>query len=184
MAEEQLEIVDPAGTTIGTASRSKMHGNPALLHKVVHVLVFNTAGELLLQKRSLKKDVAPGMWDTSVGGHVGQGEDLLTAARREMQEELGVTPEHDLEYLYSYIYANEYESELVFTWRCMHDGPFRFNPEEIDDIRFWTIKELTHMQKSDLLSGNFMAEFRSYRNYLSAEFRHFRLRHFSKYGTR
>ena len=76
--------------------------DPSLLHKVVHVLVFNDAGNLLLQKRSMNKDVAPGKWDTSVGGHVSPGEDLKTAALREMKEELGVIPE-DIEPLYSYI---------------------------------------------------------------------------------
>ncbi|HIJ60603.1 MAG TPA: NUDIX domain-containing protein, partial [Nitrospirae bacterium] len=77
MDEEFLEIVDADGNTIGTALRSDVHGNPALLHKVVHVLVFNKRGDLLLQKRSLSKDVAPGKWDTSVGGHVSPNEDLV-----------------------------------------------------------------------------------------------------------
>src|ERR1700686_4931160 len=89
MQEEMIEIVDTEGSTIGIRRRSEVHGNPSLLHKVVHVLVFNDAGNLLLQKRSMNKDVAPGKWDTSVGGHVSPSEDLKTAALREMKEELG-----------------------------------------------------------------------------------------------
>ena len=66
MAEEYLEVVDEKGRIITSLPRSEIHGNPSLMHKVVHVLVFNDKGELLLQKRSMNKDVAPGKWDTSV----------------------------------------------------------------------------------------------------------------------
>ena len=82
--EEQLEIVDYKGEVIGSAPRSEIHGNPSLIHRVVHVLVLNKKGEILLQKRSRNKDVAPGRWDTSVGGHVGIGEDLVSSSKREM----------------------------------------------------------------------------------------------------
>ena len=87
--DEYLEIVNEKGEIIGSAQRSEIHGNPSLMHKVVHVLVFNREGDLLLQKRSQNKDVAPGKWDTSVGGHVEAGEDLLGSCKREMLEELG-----------------------------------------------------------------------------------------------
>lgn len=87
--EELLEVVNYKGEVIGILPRSHIHGNPSLVHRVVHVLVFNSKGELLLQKRSLTRDVAPGKWDTSVGGHINPGEDPLEAARREMKEELG-----------------------------------------------------------------------------------------------
>jgi isopentenyldiphosphate isomerase len=131
-ADEYLEVVNEKGEIIGYAQRSEIHGNPSLMHKVVHVLVFNRKGDLLgnpslmhkvvhvlvfnrkgdllLQKRSQHKDVAPGKWDTSVGGHVEAGEDMLSSCKREMQEELGIT-EIEPEYLYSYIHRNNYESE-------------------------------------------------------------------------
>src|SRR3990172_7021722 len=88
--DETLEVVDKDGNVLGLAKRSEIHGNPSLVHRVVHVLVFNSKGDLLLQKRSMNKDVAPGTWDTSVGGHVNPGEDIPEAARREMKEELGI----------------------------------------------------------------------------------------------
>ena len=77
--EERLDVVNESGEIIDTLARSEIHGNPELLHMVVHVLVFNAKGELLLQKRSMDKDVAPGRWDTSVGGHVNAGEGLADA---------------------------------------------------------------------------------------------------------
>jgi isopentenyldiphosphate isomerase len=85
---EILEVVDKYGNVLKLAKRSEIHRNPSLIHRVVHVLVFDKKGRLLLQKRSLNKDVAPGKWDTSVGGHVNPGEDILEAAKREMKEEL------------------------------------------------------------------------------------------------
>lgn len=161
MQEEMLEIVDRDGNTLSIAPRSQIHGNPSLLHKVVHVLVFNDKGDLLLQKRAMNKDVAPGKWDTSVGGHVSAGEDLTTSAQRETEEELGFIPD-DFKYLYSYIHSNPYESELVFTHSCLHNGPFKFNANEIDEIRFWSIAEIKVVMGKGILSDNFESEIITY----------------------
>jgi len=166
MDEELLELVNKHGATIGSASRSAIHGDPSRLHKVVHILVFNTSGRLLLQKRSLHKDVAPGKWDTSVGGHVWYGETALHAALREMSEELGVSPNKKLEYLYSSIYTNEYESEFVVTFRCVHNGPFTINRDEIDAIQFYNVDELLTMPDNSFLSNNFLHELKNYTTYL------------------
>ena len=161
MQEEILEIVDREGKTLGLAPRSEIHGNPSLLHKVVHVLVFNENGELLLQKRSMNKDVAPGKWDTSVGGHISVNEDLIEAAKREMEEELGIISEN-IKHLYSYIHSNHYESELVYTHSCMHNGPFSFNQEEIDEVKFWNLEDIRNVMGQGILSDNFESEIIKY----------------------
>jgi len=161
MDDELLEIVDKNGKTLGIATRSSIHGNPALLHKVVHVLVFNSNGELLLQKRSLSKDVAPGKWDTSVGGHVSAEEDIPSAVYREMKEELGVDTCKP-GFLYSYTHSNTYESELVFTHSCIHNGPFSYNAREIDAVKFWRIEEIKEALGTDALSDYFEEEFAKY----------------------
>ena len=135
-SEERLEIVNYRGEVIGHALRSEIHGNPSMMHRVVHVLVFNSKGDVLLQKRSQNKDVAPGKWDTSVGGHVAVGESLTSSSRREMYEELGVEG-HEPEYLYSYKHSNAYETERVMTYRCIIEEEFSFDREEIYEIRFW-----------------------------------------------
>jgi len=160
-ADESLEIVNEKGETIGYAQRSEIHGNPSLMHKVVHVLVFNRRGELLLQKRSQNRDVAPGKWDTSVGGHVEAGEDLLRSCKREMQEELGITG-FNPEYLYSYIHRNSYESEFVSTYRCFYDGEITYNRFEIEEIRFWNTQEIKEALGQRIFSDNFEDEFRRY----------------------
>jgi isopentenyl-diphosphate delta-isomerase type 1 len=166
MGEELLEIVNEKGEVIRTAKRSEIHGNNQLLHRVVHLLVFNSKGEILLQKRSMTKDVAPGKWDTSVGGHVGVGETLEEALRREMEEELGISVK-DTTFLYSYIHTNPYESELVYTFKCTYNGPFKHNKEEIDDLRFWSISELQEVVGKGILSDNFEEELQRYIEYTS-----------------
>ncbi len=159
--EEQLEIVNEKGEVIGLAPRSVIHGNPSLIHRVVHVLVFDSESRLLLQKRSLNKDVAPGKWDTSVGGHVGPGETLSLSARREMEEELGING-CDIEYLYTYTHTNPYETELVTTYRCAYSGEIAFSPDEIDEVRYWSLEEIKEVMGKGILSDNFEHEFATY----------------------
>ncbi len=159
--EEFLEVINEHGDTIKTLPRSVVHGDPSLMHKVVHVLVFNKNGELLLQKRSMNKDVAPGKWDTSVGGHVNAGETIIEALSREMEEELGITT-CEPEFLYTYIHSNQYESELVYTHSCVHSGQIRFNKDEIDEIRFWTSDEIKQNLGKGIFSDNFEHEIMTY----------------------
>ena len=56
---------------------------------VVHICIFNSAGEMLLQQRSMKKDAFPGMWDVSAAGGIRAGENSRQGAEREVREELG-----------------------------------------------------------------------------------------------
>lgn len=158
---ELLAVVNSRGEIIKTLPRSEIHGNPLLMHRVVHVLVFNSKGELLLQKRSMNKDVAAGKWDTSVGGHVNSGESIDEAVKREMEEELGITSS-DLDFLYTYIHSNEYETELVYTYSCLHDGEVNFQKDEIDEVRPWGMEEIKRNLGNGTLSDNFEHEIQTY----------------------
>jgi len=88
--EEVFDVVDEADEVTGQATRSEVHAKK-LLHRAVHVFVVNRHGDLLLQKRSRFKDMHPGVWDSSVSGHLDAGEDYTTAAVRELEEEMGIT---------------------------------------------------------------------------------------------
>ncbi len=159
--DEMLEVVDSDGNVLRLAARSEIHGNPSLVHRVVHVLVFDARGRLLLQKRSKNKDVAPGKWDTSVGGHVSPGEDTESAALREMREELGIQAVK-LAFLYRYLFPNHIESELVTSYSCVYGGEIHFNREEIDEVRHWTIREIRETIGKGVFSNHFETEIRNY----------------------
>ena len=156
---ELLEVVDEAGRVLGLAPRSQCHGNPALAHRAVHVFVRDGARRVFLQKRSLRKRIQPGKWDTSVGGHVDPGESYERAAVRELQEELGVdliTPgeQSRLVHRHDYVWRTSIETELVRTFELICDGPFRLHPDEIDDGRFWTVAELCAAVGQGVLTAN------------------------------
>jgi len=92
---EYLPLVDEDGTVTGKELRSVCHnGVSMLLHPVVHLHIFNPSGALYLQKRPMHKDVQPGRWDTSVGGHVDPGETIGEALVREVREETGLSAEN------------------------------------------------------------------------------------------
>ena len=158
---EILEVVDEKGDVLKLAKRYEIHSDPSLMHRVVHVLVFDNKGRLLLQKRSCNKDVAPGKWDTSVGGHINPGEDIHEAAKREMKEELGIS-DCRLDYLYAYLFSNHIESELVSTFFCVYNGKFFFNKDEIDEIAFWDMKKIKENLGKNIFSGHFEKEISAY----------------------
>lgn len=157
-SEEMFPIVDEAGNIVGTATRGRCHDGSKLLHPVVHLHVFNSKGELFLQKRPEWKDIQPGKWDTSVGGHVDLGESVETALRREAREELGIenfTPEP----LKHYVFESDREKELVFSYKTVHDSPI--NPgAELDGGRFWTMDEIRKEMGKGVFTPNFENEFR------------------------
>ncbi len=161
MEEEIFDVVDFHDQVVGEAIRSDVHGNPALIHRVAHVLVFNGKGELYLQKRSLTKDVQPGKWDTSVGGHLDKGESYSVAAKREMEEELGIDS-GKIQYLYKYLHSNQYESEYVSTFQCLWDGPIVIDKDEIAEGKFWSLEEIRQQEDSGCFTPNFLDELTRY----------------------
>ena len=144
--EEYFDIVDENDQVIGTAPRSRCHGDPSLIHRTAHVVVLHPDGQrILLQKRAMTKDIQPGKWDTAVGGHLAHGESYEDGARREMSEELGLPRDLPLKFLFRSEIRNEIESENVGIFLLVSEGPFHFQQEEIDEVRFFTREELaTH----------------------------------------
>lgn len=143
---------------IGRSTRGECHGNPALVHAVARVHVWDRQGRLLLQLRSDSKDIQPGKWDTAVGGHLLPGEEAATAARREMQEELGVAPDR-LVFLHRFQMRSPVETEWVTTFAARHEGPFAPHPSEIADLRFWTRAEIAAALGTGRLTPAFEDEF-------------------------
>ncbi|MBN2433948.1 MAG: NUDIX domain-containing protein [Spirochaetes bacterium] len=160
--EEFFDVVDDNNRVIGRAARSECHGNPDLAHRVVHVLVFNSAGQLYLQKRSMTKDIQPGFWDTSVGGHLMEGESYPDAAIREMKEELDIEGV-ELEELYGYVLRNSIETEFITTFRTVYDGEINPDPGEISEGRFFDLEKIESLMGTGYFSSNFEDEFNLYK---------------------
>jgi isopentenyldiphosphate isomerase len=130
------------------------------VHRTAHVVVFSSDGRLLLQKRSADKDIQPGKWDTAVGGHLAPGETYEQGARREMSEEIGVPSDLPLTWLFRSKIRNEIESENVGVFRLDYDGPFHAQEEEIDDLKFWSIRSLRQALGTGVFTPNLELEIR------------------------
>ena len=155
---EIFPVVEESGLVVGRAERSYCHGGSRLLHPVVHLHVIDREACLYLQKRSMKKDVQPGKWDTAVGGHVGYGESLVEALFRESMEELHLTRFNPV-YIGTYPYDSDRERELVNIFAAV--GSFDICPDmdEVTDGRYWTMAEIDGAMGTGVFTPNFEMEF-------------------------
>ncbi|MFA6543601.1 MAG: NUDIX domain-containing protein [Limisphaerales bacterium] len=131
MSDEIFDVVDNRDRVIGRQSRREVH-RLGLKHRAVHVLVFNTRGEVYLQKRSFKKDTFPGAWDSSASGHVDSGETYDACAVREVREEIGLFLHRSPKRLFKIEACEQTGCEFVWVYRSESDGPFRLNPDELE----------------------------------------------------
>lgn len=156
--DELLPLVDENGNITGAATRGECHNGSMMMHPVVHLHVFNSKGELYLQKRPEWKDIQPGKWDTAVGGHIDLGEHVEQALFREAGEELGIegfTPEA----LPQYVFRSERECEMVYPYKTVYDKDIHPS-EETSGGRFWNMDEIRESIGKDILTPNFEQEFK------------------------
>ncbi len=145
---ELFQLCDAEGRPLGSASREECHGNPRLIHMVIHLHVRDGSGRLYLQRRALTKDTNPGLWDTSVGGHVTAGESPRSALLREAREELGIDAAAARS-LYGFLYkSGSFETEYAFSFTLSWDTGIRADavirpdPAEIAEGRFFSLEEI------------------------------------------
>jgi isopentenyldiphosphate isomerase len=142
MKEEIFDVVNEQDEVIGQRTRNEVH-RLGLMHRAVHVLAFNAAGQVFLQKRSMKKDRQPGLWDSSASGHVEAGEDYDTCAVRELYEEIGLQMPNLPRRLFKLGACPETDQEHLWVYRCEAEGPFRLDPEEVERGRWFAREEVT-----------------------------------------
>ena len=132
VSRELLDVVDEDDRCLAVKTRGEIHAR-GLMHRAVHILVFNRRGEVFLQKRSMSKDEQPGKWDSSAAGHVDSGEAYLDCAVREIREELGIVADGPMEELFKLPATLRTGNEHCMVYRYRHDGPLVLHPHEIDD---------------------------------------------------
>lgn len=162
-AGDLLDVVDAHDRVIGVATRAQVHADH-LYHRAVHIVVHDAAGRIYVQRRSELKDCAPGLWDTSAAGHVGHGEDYVSAAMRELAEELGLR-KVALASLGAIAASADtgFEFVQVFVVEA-NDEPVP-DPEEIAEARWCGVGELAAWiaREPQLFTASFRHIFASYR---------------------
>jgi isopentenyldiphosphate isomerase len=148
MSDEIFDIVNDRDEVTGQAPRREVHAR-GLWHRAVHVLVFNARGDVFLQKRSLKKDTAPGLWDSSSSGHVDAGEDYDACAIRELREEIGLVASVPPQRLFKVNAGPATGWEFCWVYRCAAEGPFVLHPEEIETGGWFAPEEVTRRVKEE-----------------------------------
>jgi 16S rRNA (adenine1518-N6/adenine1519-N6)-dimethyltransferase len=150
---EIFDVVDADDRVTGQLSRHEVH-RQKLLHRAVHVFVFNARGDLFLQRRSRWKDTHPLRWDSSAAGHVNAGQTYAETAPREIEEELGVSA--PVEEIAALPPSAATGWEHVRLYRAHHDGPFHLHPAELDGGGFFTLDQIdrwTHARPEDFATG-------------------------------
>ena len=146
--EDIFDIVNEQDQVIGKAPRSVIH-QKGHLHRAAHMLIYNQQGQILLQLRSSTKDRHPNKWDSSASGHVDTGEDYLTAAKRETEEELGLSPVPTLIEMAYITVAPETDQEFIKLYIGSSNGPFSPCPNEIQKIEWFSPEQIIHLIENE-----------------------------------
>lgn len=164
---EWFPIVLPSGMVVGRSTREYCHGGSKPLHPVIHIHIIDRFSRIYLQKRSMRKDIQPGKWDTAVGGHVSYGESLIEAVYREASEELGFTEFNPI-YLETYEFESAVEKEMVNVFAAV--GSYELHPDldEVDEGRWWDLADIDANMGKGIFTPNFESEFQMIRGSLLA----------------
>ncbi len=138
--KEKVAIVDEKNQVIGSDTRENMRSH-GLIHRATYILVFNSKGQIFVQKRTMIKDIFPGYYDLCAGGVVQTGETNKESAIRELEEELGIS---DVAIKFLFEFYGEYAGSRVWgsVYTCIYDGQIRLQEEEIEEGAFYSIEEV------------------------------------------
>jgi isopentenyl-diphosphate Delta-isomerase len=141
---EQVILVDEADNEIGTMEKMEAH-EKGVLHRAFSVLLYNSKGHILLQKRSKTKYHSAGLWTNTCCSHPRPGESILLAARRKLMQEMGI--DFQPEFAFKFIYQTNLEHRLIeheydHVLVGQYEGEFETNPEEVEDWKFVDSAEL------------------------------------------
>lgn len=149
--EQRVMLVNEADEITGEMEKLEAHRR-GVLHRAFSVFIFNSRGEMLLQRRALDKYHSPGLWTNTCCSHPSPGEELGQAAGRRLLEEMGFTTA--LDKLFSFIYRAEFANGLVehefdHVFAGVYEGPLRPDPAEVMDTAYYPLSRITTMLEND-----------------------------------
>lgn len=142
--EEQVVLVNENDEILGLMNKQEAH-EKGILHRAFSVFLFNTKGEMLLQKRVAGKYHSPSCWTNAVCSHPRNGETYLDAAHRRMLEELGIKTQLTEKFHFIYkadVGQNLWEHELDYVFFGEYEGEFQLNPSEVEAVRYISSEDL------------------------------------------
>ncbi len=157
--EELIDVLDENGVKTGEILTRKEIHKRGLLHRAIAVAVINEQNQILVQQRSFKKEKNTGMWDISVAGHISSGQDALSAASREINEEISVNLGFNVDikefrYMFSYrkeeILKENYIERQFYDFFILRKNGLRtedikVQESEVEQIKFVSVSELNEM---------------------------------------
>jgi isopentenyl-diphosphate delta-isomerase len=149
--EEQLILVDERNRATGTGGKTAIH-RAGLLHRAFSIFIVDDRGRIVLQQRNRKKYHSGGLWANSCCGHPRPGERTVTAARRRLNEELGVTSELSFGFFARYqteLDHGMHENELVYVYFGPLTSQPQPDPAEVADIAHLSCAEISRRIKHD-----------------------------------
>jgi len=146
-ADEIVAIVDERNNVVGSAPRREMRAK-RLPHRSTYILVFNSQGQLYVQKRTLTQDLFPGYYDPAAGGVVLAGESYEEGARRELEEEMGIR-DVPLSWLFDFFYSDDLTRVWGGVFSCAYDGRIVLQPEEIESGAFLLISDILRRAQTE-----------------------------------
>lgn len=167
VAGEFFPVVEPNGLVVGRSTREYCHSGAKPLHPVIHIHIIDRYSRVYLQKRSMRKDIQPGKWDTAVGGHVSYGESILEAVYREASEELGFSEFNPI-HIETYEFESQIEREMVNVFAVI--GSYDLHPDldEVEEGRWWDLADIDSGIGRGIFTPNFESEFQMIRPQLLA----------------
>jgi len=158
--QEYVYHVDGNDKVLRKVTRKEMR-EKTLLHRISDILVFNSKGEILVHKRTITKDLFPGFYAVLVGGSVSYGETYDECAQREVHEEIGIKNAH-LKFLFKFTYIGPHNKSLGHVYKMIHNGPFKFQKEEIALAGFMSLSKLKQFMENKKFCPDDLEIFKKY----------------------
>ena len=170
MSEEKVILVDKNDNQVGLMPKLEAH-EKGVLHRAFSIFIFNSKYELLLQKRSSSKYHSGGLWTNTCCSHPREGEDILDAANRRLDEEMGIKT--SLRKVYDFIYKAELDNQLTehefdHVFYGVFDNDPILNKNEAEDFKWVDMETLNNdiIKNEDNYTVWFKIAFEYFYNYL------------------